>query len=102
LHLRPARVIVAESGAAAMTLRRQMILRIAVPTLLIYVLVLGVATWFAYRESKRAVERSMTQLASSYAAGFDGQLREAAQIAGTMSGWLETTEAQPDEAVYRH
>jgi sigma-B regulation protein RsbU (phosphoserine phosphatase) len=85
-----------------MTLRRQMILRIAVPTLVIYVVILGVATWFAYRESKRAVERSMTQLASSYAARFDGQLREAAQIAGTMSGWLETTEAQPDEAVYRH
>jgi len=86
-----------------MTLRRQMILRIGVPTLLIYVLVLGVATWFAYRESKRSVERGMTQLASSYVARFDAQLREASQIAGMMSGLMETTSDAPsEESVYRH
>jgi sigma-B regulation protein RsbU (phosphoserine phosphatase) len=85
-----------------MTLRRQMILRIALPTLLIYVVILGITTWVAYGESKRAVERSMTQLAASYAARFDGQLREAAQIAGMTSGWLEGTADVPDEAVYRH
>ncbi|MGB7158199.1 MAG: SpoIIE family protein phosphatase [Tepidisphaeraceae bacterium] len=85
-----------------MTLRRQMILRIALPTLIIYVVILGVATWFAYRESKQAVERSMTQLALSYAARFDGQLREAAQIAATTSSWLETAQAVPEETVYRH
>src|SRR5688572_4398834 len=85
-----------------MTLRRQMIIRIAVPTLLIYVLILGVTTWFAYRESRRAVERGMTQLANSYAARFDGYLREAAQIATTTSGWLQTAPSVGDETIYRH
>lgn len=83
-----------------MPLRRQMILLIAVPTLVIYVLIVGITTWYAYRESQASVQRSMTQLAASYAARFDGQLREAAQIAETTSGFMETVGLLPEEKIY--
>ena len=83
-----------------MTLRRQMVLLIAAPTLLIYVLILGVTTYFAYRESQQALQRDMTQLTSSYAAQFDGRLREAAQIAETTSRFMETIGPLPDEKIY--
>jgi sigma-B regulation protein RsbU (phosphoserine phosphatase) len=77
-----------------------MILTIAGPTLVIYVAILGVAMAVVYRESKQGVERGMTQLASSYASRFDGQLREAAQIAETSAGFVETVGALPDEKIY--
>ena len=43
----------------------------------------------------------MTQLASSYAARFDGQLREAAQIAQSTAGFMTTAGMQPEERIYR-
>jgi hypothetical protein len=84
-----------------MTLRRQMILHIAVPTLTIYVVILGITSYYAYGESKQAVQRSMTQLADSYAARFDGQLREVAQIADTTARSIETVGTLPDEKLYQ-
>ena len=50
-------------AARAMSIRRQMILLIVLPTLAIYVVILGLTTLHNYRESKQAVQRSMTQLA---------------------------------------
>jgi sigma-B regulation protein RsbU (phosphoserine phosphatase) len=84
-----------------MTLRRQMILRIAVPTLVIYVLIMGVTTYLAYRQSRESVRRTMTRLANSYAARFDGHLREAAQIADTTAHSMEAAGLLRDENVYR-
>jgi sigma-B regulation protein RsbU (phosphoserine phosphatase) len=78
-----------------------MILLIAVPTLVIYVAILGVAMYYTYRESKQAVERSMTQLASSYASRFDGHLREAAQIAETTASFMGTVQSLSDEKIYQ-
>ena len=84
-----------------MTIRRQMILLIATPTLVIYIAILGLMMLYTYRESKRSTERTMTQLASSYASRFDGQLREAARIAETTADFMETAGPLPDEKVYQ-
>jgi len=81
-----------------------MILLIALPTLIIYVVILGLATFFAYEESKRSVEQNMTRLADSYASRLDGHLREVAQIAETTAGFVQTLEVSstsvPDEKIY--
>ena len=84
-----------------MTLRRQMFLLIAVPTLVIYVAILGVTTVVTYREAKNARQRLMTQLASSYAARFDAQLRSAASVADGTASFMETAGPLPDEKVYQ-
>src|SRR3954466_533180 len=80
-----------------------MILLIALPTLIIYVVILGLATIFAYGESKRSVEQNMTRLADSYASRLDGHLREVAQIAETTAGFAQTLDISatvPDEKIY--
>jgi hypothetical protein len=80
-----------------MTLRRQMILLIAAPTLLIYIAILGVTAFLTYHEAKESRQQMMIQLASSYAAQFDGQLREAAQIARTTADFIENAGVLRDE-----
>src|SRR3954470_6105682 len=83
-----------------MKLSRQMILLIALPTLVIYVAILGLGMWYTYRESRSARQRAMTDLSQSYASRFDGQLCEAARIAETTASFMETGGPIPDEKVY--
>ncbi|HEY4233730.1 MAG TPA: SpoIIE family protein phosphatase [Lacipirellulaceae bacterium] len=83
-----------------MTLRRQMMVLIAGPTLLIYILILGLAAVIQYRQSKLEVERAMTRLASSYAARLDGYLREASRIAITSARFMESGATVSDDTVY--
>jgi sigma-B regulation protein RsbU (phosphoserine phosphatase) len=83
-----------------MTLQRQMIVRIALPTLLIYMLVVGLTARYVYRESRAAVERDMGRLAFSYASRFDGHLREALRIAETTARAMEAAPDITDEALY--
>src|SRR5687767_4746770 len=84
-----------------MKLRQQMILLIALPTLVIYVLILSLAMVYTYRESKEARQRAMTDLSLSYASRFDGQLREAARIAETTASFMGTVGTLPDEKIYQ-
>jgi sigma-B regulation protein RsbU (phosphoserine phosphatase) len=83
-----------------MTLRRQMIVWIAGPALLICLLILGLAAIAQYEQSKREVEQAMTRLAASYAARLDGYLREAARIADTTARFLASDLDISDDAVY--
>ena len=83
-----------------MPLRRRMILLIAGPALMIYILILGIAAFSQYRQSKQEVELSMTHLAASYASRFDGKLREVARIAETTARFLETGVQISDEVIY--
>jgi sigma-B regulation protein RsbU (phosphoserine phosphatase) len=83
-----------------MTLRRQMIVSIAGPALVIYLVILGFAAVSQYRQSKREVEQAMTRLAASYSSRLDGHLREAARIAVAAARFLESGVPLPDEAVY--
>lgn len=77
-----------------------MLLWIAGPTLLIYVLVLGLAAMSLHRQSKEEVERAMTRLAASYSARLDGYLREASRIAETSARVLQSGVELSDDAVY--
>jgi sigma-B regulation protein RsbU (phosphoserine phosphatase) len=75
------------------TIRRKMIALIAVPTLVIYVVVLGLTMANLRRASRAEVERDMTRLAANYAARFDGAFREAAAIAIATARFMES---EPD------
>lgn len=83
-----------------MTLRRQMMLWIAGPALVICLVILGLAAIAQYEQSRREVERAMTRLAASYAARLDGYLREAARIADTTAQFTAADVDVPDDAVY--
>ena len=53
------------------TIRRKMIALVALPTLVIYVVVLGLTLVYLQDQSRQQVEREMTRLAANYAARFD-------------------------------
>jgi sigma-B regulation protein RsbU (phosphoserine phosphatase) len=78
-----------------------MILLILVPTLLIYVAILGLTMYLTYREARGAAQGAMMQLASSYASRFDGHLREAARIAQTTAGFAGSVGRLGEEEIYR-
>jgi len=78
-----------------------MILFIAGPALVIYILILGIAAFSQYRQSKHEVELSMTRLAASYSSRFDGKLREIARIAETTARFLDTGVQISDEVIYQ-
>jgi sigma-B regulation protein RsbU (phosphoserine phosphatase) len=83
-----------------MNLRRQMMVWIAGPALLICLVILGAAAIAQYEQSKREVERAMTRLAASYASRLDGHLREAARIADTTAKFLAADIDVPEDALY--
>jgi sigma-B regulation protein RsbU (phosphoserine phosphatase) len=73
-----------------LTIRRKMIALIALPTLVIYVGMLGVMMTHLRREARQDVEHQMTRLAGNYAARFDGAFREAAAVATATARFMET------------
>ncbi len=83
-----------------MTLRRQMMLLIAAPALLIYALFVGLAASSLHRSAKKDAEESMRRIAASYAAAFDSRLVEASRIATTTASFLEFEAGASDEAVF--
>jgi len=83
-----------------MTLRRQMMLLIAAPALLIYAVFVGVAASNLHRSATKDAEASMRRIASSYAAAFDARLVEASRIAETTASFLAVAEDASDEAIY--
>ena len=70
-----------------------MIALIALPTLVIYVVVMGLTVAHLRGENRAEVEQEMTRLAANYAARFDGAFKEAAAIAITTARFMET---EPD------
>jgi phosphoserine phosphatase RsbU/P len=83
-----------------MSLRRQMFLLIVVPTLVIYIAILGLTTLITYGQAKSDRQRIMTQLATGYATRFDAQLRAAALIAESNAGFMQTGGPLPDAKIY--
>jgi sigma-B regulation protein RsbU (phosphoserine phosphatase) len=72
------------------TIRKKMIALIALPTLVIYVVVLGLTMAHLRQASREEVELDSTRLAANYAARFDGAFREAAAIADATARFMET------------
>ncbi len=83
-----------------MTLRRQMIVLIVGPALVIYLVILGLSAVGQYRQSKHEVEQAMTRLAVSYSSRVDGYLREASRVATTAAHFFESGVPVPDDTVY--
>ncbi|MHC4420908.1 MAG: HD domain-containing phosphohydrolase [Planctomycetota bacterium] len=67
-----------------------MIALIALPTAVIYVVVLGLMMAYLRGEARAEVEQEMGRLAGNYAARFDGAFREAAAIARATARFMET------------
>jgi len=78
-----------------------MILLIAGPTLLIYVVILGFAGMQLHGQSRSEAERAMSRLAASYSARLDGYLREASRVAEISARFMELADRLSDEEVYR-
>ncbi len=82
-------------------IRGKMIAQIALPTLVIYVVVLGLTMSHLRDAATTQVEGEMTRLADSYAARFDGAFREVAAIAATTARFLETQPDLSEEKIYK-
>lgn len=82
------------------TIRSRLILYIALPTLILYVLILGGTLQFLRSNSLHELERNMTRMAANYAGRFDGFLREAAAIAETTAHNLGSGGKPTEAAVY--
>jgi len=63
---------------------------IALPTLVIYVVVIGLMMVHLRSEARAEVETEMMRLAGNYAARFDGAFREAAAVATATARFIET------------
>jgi len=70
-------------------IRTKMIAMIALPTLLIYVVVLGITMLHLRKQARDDVDREMVRLANQLAGRFDGAFREAAAIAVTTARSME-------------
>lgn len=81
------------------SIRTKLILLIALPTLLVYVAILGGTVAFLRSRSFAELEQTMTRLASNYAGRFDGYLREAAALADASAPALAQA-TQPTD-IYR-
>ncbi len=77
-----------------------MITYIVLPTLVIYVIVLGIALVHMERHSSNEIKANMTRLASNYAARFDDAFRNAATIADTTARFMEITPNITEKQIY--
>jgi response regulator RpfG family c-di-GMP phosphodiesterase len=78
-----------------------MIAMIALPTLAIYVVVIGLMMVHLRKEARAEVEIEMTRLAGNYAARFDGAFREAAAVATATARLVETAPDLSPEQLFK-
>jgi len=82
------------------SIRKKLIVSIVLPTLIVYVVILGCTLVFLRARATEALHRDMTRLASSYAGRFDGFLREAAAVADTTASALAFAQLMTDRDLY--
>ena len=73
---------------------------IALPTLVIYVVVIGLMMAHLRTEARADVETEMTRLAGNYAARFDAAFREAAAVATATARFIETAPDLTQEQLF--
>lgn len=81
-------------------IRGKMIALIALPTAVIYVVVLGLTMVYLRAENRAEIEQEITRLAVNTAARFDGAFREAAAIAITTARFMETAPELSEAQIY--
>ena len=82
------------------TIRTKMIVLIAVPTLVIYVAVIGLMMVHLRGEARAEVEQEMTRLAGNFADRFDGEFRLAAAVATATARFIETVPDLSEPQIY--
>ena len=82
------------------SIRSRMIALIALPTFVIYVVVIGLMMVHLRTEARAEVETEMTRLAGNYAARFDGAFREAAAVATATARFIETDPDLTEEQLF--
>ena len=88
-------------GTGLTTIRARMIALIALPTLAIYVLVLGLAMAHLRGENRAEIEAEMTQLAGDWAARFDDAFRSAALLAEAMARFIEDDPDLDEQQIFK-
>jgi len=78
-----------------------MIALIALPTLAIYVLVLGLTMAHLRAQNRAEIEAEMTQLAGDWAARFDDAFRSAALLAEAMARFIEDDPDLDEQQIFR-
>ena len=89
------------SGPVLTTIRARMIALIVLPTLAIYVLVLGLAMVHLRGENRAEIEAEMTQLAGDWAARFDDAFRSAALLAEATARFVEDNPDLNEQQIFR-
>jgi len=83
------------------SIRGKMILCIGLPTLLVYVVALGITLAYLRQRSEIEVRDSGTKLSASFASRFDGALREAAAVAETTARTLAILSLPDKEQLFQ-
>lgn len=81
-------------------IRSRMLLLIVLPTLAIFVVLVGVMMVVMGRAARSRLEHHTAQLAEGYAARFDGAFRETAAIARTTARHMEASPDLADEKIF--
>lgn len=82
------------------SIRTRLILWIGLPTLIVYVLTLGLTLAYLRQRSEVEIANEGTRLSASFAARFDGCLREAAAVAETTARSLAVTSLPTKENLF--
>ncbi|NQT37701.1 MAG: hypothetical protein HQ581_09445, partial [Planctomycetes bacterium] len=80
--------------------RWNVLLLTVLPITVIYVVIFGISIVQMQRRTRTDVEARMTQSAGYYASRFDGNLRQAAQIAETTATFVETHPGISEAQIY--
>ncbi len=83
-----------------MKLRRKMLVWIVLPTLTIYVVVLGITMTRLSESARLETEQRMSRLAANYAARFDAAFRAAAAVADTTARQLTRSPVESEDAIF--
>ena len=88
------------ASARGLGIRAKMILVIAVPTLVVYLTVLGLTLARLSASNREEVQRSVEERAESYADRFDGAFERAAAVALTTARMMETVPGLTEQQIY--
>jgi PAS domain S-box-containing protein len=85
-----------------LTIRRKILLLIALPIFLTYAFVLGYGLLQLKHQAEKQAEVQMADIATHYARQFDARLREMAQVARTTASVLAIAPELSEEQIYAH
>ena len=83
------------------SLRRKMIILIALPTLVIYMVIIGLTWAYLQKQQRQEIEAEMKHLAEIYADKFDKILQQASNIADMTSNTVGIIEDLSEQKIFQ-